>query len=211
MVDIAFVPPNGARPDYHSLWGTDDLDFLSRCDGLLLFRLNPLGAYCQGTAETYTPPPQEERLLLEVRPNREIVLLHPPLPPADMLTLEAFTEPSDEAFWQLDPAKILAAAEAGRPVSDLEVFLQARSNPLPRACKHSWPTWQLAPDSFPTGGAPASLNVPTPPLPPYSPGTSGWGNSANEQATATSSSPPPPKPLSARRSVNSAISSRRPV
>jgi len=131
MVDVAYVPPNGARPDYRSLWGTDDLDFLSRYDGLLLFRLNPLGAYCLSLTENYTPPPQEERLLLEVQPNREIVLLHPPLPPADMLTLEAFTEPSDEAFWQLDPAKILAAAEAGRPVSELETFLQARGGPLP--------------------------------------------------------------------------------
>ena len=133
MVDIAYVPPNGARPDYRALWGTDDLDFLSRYDGLLLFRLNPLGAYCLGIAETYTPQPQEERLLLEVRPNREIVLLHPPLPPADMLILEAFTEPSDEAFWQLDPAKILAAVESGRPISELETFLQARGGPLPPA------------------------------------------------------------------------------
>ena len=133
MIDVAYVPPNGARPDYRSLWGTDDLDFLSRYDGLLLFRLNPLGAYCLGTAETYTPPPQEERLLLEVRPNREVVLLHPPLSPADMLTLEAFTEPSDEAFWQLDPAKILATVEAGRPVSELETFLTARGGPLPDA------------------------------------------------------------------------------
>ncbi len=131
LVDVAYVPPNGTRPDYRALWGTDDLDFLSRYDGLLLFRLNPLGAYCLGTAETYTPPPQEERLLLEVRPSREIVLLHPPLPPADMLTLEAFTEPSEEAFWQLDPAKILAAVEAGRPVSELEAFLTARGGPLP--------------------------------------------------------------------------------
>lgn len=131
LIDVAYVPPNGARPDYRSLWGTDDLDFLSRYDGLLLFRLNPLGAYCLGITEAYTPPPQEERLLLEVRPTREVAVMHPPLPPADALTLEVFAELSGESVWQLDPAKILAAAEAGRPVSELETFLQARGGPLP--------------------------------------------------------------------------------
>lgn len=133
LVDVAYVPPNGARPDYRELWGTDDLDFLSRYDGLLLFRLNPLGAYCLGTTETYAPPPQEERLTLAVGPAREVAALHPPLPPADALTLEVFAEPSGEAAWQLDPAKILAATEAGRPVSELETFLQTRAGPLPPA------------------------------------------------------------------------------
>ena len=133
MVDVAYVPPNGARPDYRSLWGTDDLDFLSRYDGLLLFRLNPLGAYCLGLAETYTPPPQETRLLLEVRPTCEVVALHPPLPPADGLVLEVFAEPTGESAWQLDPLRILAAVEGGRPISELESFLQARGGPLPDA------------------------------------------------------------------------------
>lgn len=130
MIDVAFVPPNGARPDYRSLWGTDDLDFLSRYDGLLLFRLNPLGAYCLGIAETYTPLPQEERLTLAVRPSGEVAALNPPLPPADALTLEVFAAPSGVDLWQLDPARILAAVEAGRPVSELETFLQARGGPL---------------------------------------------------------------------------------
>ncbi len=133
MVDVAYVPPNGARPDYHELWGTDDLDFLSRYDGLLLFRLNPLGAYCLGTAETYVPPPQEERLTLAVRPTCEVTALHPPLPSADALILEVFAMPSGEAAWRLDPAKILAATEDGRPVAELETFLQTRAGPLPPA------------------------------------------------------------------------------
>jgi hypothetical protein len=30
LVDVAFIPPAGARRDYHKLWGTDDLLFFSR-------------------------------------------------------------------------------------------------------------------------------------------------------------------------------------
>lgn len=132
LIDVAYVPPNGARPDYRSLWGTDDLDFLSRYDGLLLFRLNPLGAYCLGLAESYAPPPQAERLMLEVRSPQEIVELDPPLPTEDELILDAFAELSDKDIWRLDPTKILAAVENGRAVSELEQFLQSRSgNSLP--------------------------------------------------------------------------------
>ncbi len=133
LIDVAYVPPNGARPDYRSLWGTDDLDFLSRYDGLLLFRLNALGAYCLSLTEDYTPPPSEPRLLLEVRSSHEIVELDPPLPPGDELILEAFAESSNDDVWRLEPHKILTAVENGRAVSELETFLQSRGGPLPDA------------------------------------------------------------------------------
>ncbi len=42
MVDIAYIPPEGARPDFGGMWGTDDLSFFSRYDGLMHFRLNGL-------------------------------------------------------------------------------------------------------------------------------------------------------------------------
>jgi hypothetical protein len=45
MIDLAVIPPAGARDDFHSLWGTDELPFFSRYDGLMYFRLTPLGAY----------------------------------------------------------------------------------------------------------------------------------------------------------------------
>jgi hypothetical protein len=132
LLDIGYVPPNGARSDYRDLWGTDDLDFLSRYDGLLFFRLNPLGAYCLGLTEEYAPPPQEERLVLEVRSPQEIIELGPPLSSEDELILEAFAESSNDDVWRLEPVKILAAVEAGRAVSELEGFLQSRSgNRLP--------------------------------------------------------------------------------
>src|SRR4030042_6293370 len=46
MIDVGLIPPAGARPDFHHLWGTDDLPYVSRYDGLLCFRVNALGAFC---------------------------------------------------------------------------------------------------------------------------------------------------------------------
>ena len=56
MLDVACVPPAGNRQEYGALWGTDELPFLSRYDGLVYFRVNRLGAYALGCASEYTPP-----------------------------------------------------------------------------------------------------------------------------------------------------------
>ena len=34
LLDVALIPPAGARADYGDLWGTDELSFFSRYDGL---------------------------------------------------------------------------------------------------------------------------------------------------------------------------------
>ena len=51
LLDVAYVTPDGVRTDFHDRWGTDDLSCLSRYDGLLCFRINPLGAWCLGLAK----------------------------------------------------------------------------------------------------------------------------------------------------------------
>ena len=48
MIDLTYTDPHGARPDFTRLSGTDDLEFLSRYDGLHYVRLTALGAYCLG-------------------------------------------------------------------------------------------------------------------------------------------------------------------
>jgi hypothetical protein len=44
LIDVRYTDPRGARPDYRFLWGTDQLPYLSRYDGLQAIRVNPLGA-----------------------------------------------------------------------------------------------------------------------------------------------------------------------
>jgi hypothetical protein len=72
MVDVAYIHPDHARDDYRDQWGTDDLDFLSRYDGLLYVRLNALGAYCLGLTDNYQVPMIEGQSSLDL-PAQEAV------------------------------------------------------------------------------------------------------------------------------------------
>jgi hypothetical protein len=131
VVDVAMVPPTGARTDHHELWGADDLSFLSRYDGLLYFRLTPLGEYCLGLSSRYTPAPIEKRPVLRVMPNMEIAGVAP-IGTADALFLDLFARKTADAVWTLDRAKILASLEEGHSAEELEEFLSARSaNEIP--------------------------------------------------------------------------------
>ncbi|MBW4634601.1 MAG: helicase-associated domain-containing protein [Iphinoe sp. HA4291-MV1] len=132
MINIAYIHPTGVRPDYTDLWGTDDLPFLSRYDGLGCLQLTPLGAYCLGITENYTPPPLEVRSVFRVLPNLEIAAIGEPLTAADTLVLDTYTEKISDAVWRLERAKLLNAIEENHNIAQLREFLQARSgNELP--------------------------------------------------------------------------------
>ena len=45
LVDLEYVHPDGGRDDFRDNWGADDLDTLSRYDGLQAIRLNTLGSF----------------------------------------------------------------------------------------------------------------------------------------------------------------------
>ena len=61
IVDVAFCAPEKARRDFRGMWGTDDLRFLSRYDGLRHIRLTPPGAYILGLADEYRPTRKERK------------------------------------------------------------------------------------------------------------------------------------------------------
>ena len=133
MVDVAYISPVAARDDYRDNWGVDDLEFLSRYDGLIYFRLTPLGAYCLDLEADYTRAPLEMRPVLRVLPNREIVAVSDALGAADVLALDMYAHQVSDAVWRLDLAKLLKAAAIGRSVAELVEFLRARtSEPLPQ-------------------------------------------------------------------------------
>ena len=68
LIDVAFIPPAGARRDFHALWGADDLFFLSRYDGLMYCRVTQLGAYSLGVTEQYESAPLVVNQVLRVLP-----------------------------------------------------------------------------------------------------------------------------------------------
>jgi hypothetical protein len=132
MIDVALIPPAGARRDFGGLWGTDELPFFSRYDGLVYFRITPLGAYCLDVETGYQPAPMERKQVLRVLPNLEVAATGSDLEQSDRLALDAYATPVSDFVWRLDSAKLLAAIEAGRQLEEIREFLVARNGaPLP--------------------------------------------------------------------------------
>lgn len=132
LIDVAYISPAGARQDYTELWGTDDLDFFSRYDGLLYFRLNSLGACCLGLTGSYVPLAPAAKPSLSVLPSMKIVVSGEPLSSDESLLLDSYAEKVSEEEWYLNQARTMEAVENGHQVAELREFLQARDEqPLP--------------------------------------------------------------------------------
>ena len=126
VIDIAYIPPQGVRSDFRGCWGTDDYECLSRYDGLLFLRVNPLGAWLLGQANEYRPPVPTRVETLRVLANLDVVAARD-LPPSDRLVLERFAEAASEGVWKLSSGKVLGVVEQGGNVDELEQFLLSRT------------------------------------------------------------------------------------
>jgi hypothetical protein len=127
LIDVAYIDPEGVRRnEYRELWGTDDLGFLSRYDGLLYFRLNPLGAYCLGLTDHYMPSQVEAKTSITVMPSLRINVANAGLSSEEALLIETWAEKESDAIWRLDRDKALAAIESGHNIAELREFLAAR-------------------------------------------------------------------------------------
>jgi len=132
IVDVAFVDPEDARDDYRRSWGTDDLDFLSRYDGLRYFRLTALGAYCLGLTDQYEPPVNTSDCSVTVLPSLHINLSAGQPNAEDQLLLDTWATQEAENSWKLDKAKTILAVERGHDIDVLQTFLQGKDDqPLP--------------------------------------------------------------------------------
>lgn len=132
VIDVAYIEPHGARANFRDLWGADDLEFLSRYDGLAYFRLTALGAYCLGVADKYTTAPVRAHAGLSVLPSLHIHAAGGRLSPDEELLLDLWAEKETQASWRLDRQKALLATEKGHDIAELRAFLQAREEqPLP--------------------------------------------------------------------------------
>jgi len=142
LVDVAYVDPEAARDDYHDNWGADDLDALSRYDGLRHFRVNQLGAYGLGLIPEYVAPPSAGvAQSLRVQANFEVVAPDG-LDPAGLMLLKVYAEPRGEVVWRISRDRLLVAIEGGHDPAELVAFLEARSgaklpNPVAALIKDS--------------------------------------------------------------------------
>jgi hypothetical protein len=124
LIDVAYVEPENARRDYKSMWGAEDLSFLSRYDGLLYFRLNALGAYVLELTHSYTPAGIEAKASLNVLPSLQINATGLSLDEA--LVLETWAEKESDTTWRLDRDKAFNVVENGGNLAELREFLVAR-------------------------------------------------------------------------------------
>jgi len=132
LVDVAYTRPHGLWPEFRGAWGTDDLPFCSRYDGLLYVRLNELGAFCLGGSEAYEVPPLARSKLYKALPNMDLVLNVPAPAAGDIATLELFAEPTAEKVWRISRKAILSRLEKGRSMAELrEILRQHAENDLP--------------------------------------------------------------------------------
>ena len=127
LIDIAYTNPAGAREDFHENWGTDDMESLSRYDGLHAIRINALGAYVLGLAEYRSPETATTAQSIKVLPNHDIVALGE-LPLGDRMTLSAFADQSAERVWQLTADSLLTAIANGRRIDELLHVLDRSSD-----------------------------------------------------------------------------------
>lgn len=132
MVDVAYRDPAGARDDYGLMWGTDELAFLSRYDGIHAFRLTPLGAYLLGLETAYRPVALASNVALSVMPSLQVNVVRGTLGPEEALLLENWAVAEPPQSWRLDSEKALCAIEKGHDIGELRDFLQRRDDlPLP--------------------------------------------------------------------------------
>ena len=133
LIDVAYREPT-ARRDYGDMWGADDLQFLSRYDGLACFRLTPLGAHCLELSPDYAPAPVRTTVRLSVLPSLRVNVVGGELMPEESLILEDWAERTADGSWRLDRVKALTAIEKGHEIAALSAFLEARDDqPLPEA------------------------------------------------------------------------------
>lgn len=126
LIDVAYISPFNARQDYGELWGADDLDFLSRYDGLKFIKINNLGAYCFDLTENYELPEIAVKSSFSILPNLKVKVAGAVLDGGEELFLENFAEKEDTNTWRLSREKTINALENGQRIEALREFLQKR-------------------------------------------------------------------------------------
>ena len=137
VLDVAYIPPYDVpRGTFRDYWGADNYSFLSRYDGLIAFRINPLGAFCLELSDAYTAAPVTTDSTLRVLPNLDIVMTGAPLNPAEAMMMDTFTTKTSDAVWKLDRQVALKAAEDGHSLKEFQDFItKASADALPKTVK----------------------------------------------------------------------------
>ena len=128
LVDVAYQNPLWARAeDYSACWGTDELEYLSHCDGLQYIRINDLGAFAMGHCEEYNAQESDEDVFTFDGTDlvtRDTALL----PPGQELYLEKIAERIEVDRWRLTVSSLLLAINGGETLAEIKKTLESSSS-----------------------------------------------------------------------------------
>ena len=119
-ISITSTPP---AHETTSNWGGDDLDELSRYDGLQAIRLTALGRYALGLTDTYQRPTGDNNTQGLKAPSNLDVVATGAFSIGDQLVLSGYAEHTADRVWTISAASLLAAINTGRDLTDFVTFL----------------------------------------------------------------------------------------
>lgn len=126
-LDLAYLPPGEVSIEATPYFDYDG-PYYSRYDGLLCFRINPLGAYLFGQAGEYTAVRIEAAPLLRLDAGRLVTVTDPArLTPMLKAQLEQFAAPETEFAFRLDTERLLLTLEQGADLEATRDFLARNS------------------------------------------------------------------------------------
>lgn len=137
LIDVIMAPPETVNMDNDRTWGTDDMDCLSRYDGLRFIRLTSLGAFVLGLSDNYQPSTTSaSQTPLTIHRKGRIVFVAQPTP-WERQFLARYAEPDQETVWQLSNRKIIETLQVGGSVDEIKQFLLTRETQpfLPEDCE----------------------------------------------------------------------------
>ncbi|MDQ6991975.1 MAG: hypothetical protein Q9M31_00740 [Mariprofundus sp.] len=124
LIDVAYTTPYFARGGYHSLWGIDEIHFLSRYDGLAYIRLNNLGAYVLDVSDVYHTPKVKSQPLFHVDQKLQIHLLRQ-ANPSEAQNLQLYSKAKPDNNWLLDANILLQEHLSDAAIEEFQHFLSA--------------------------------------------------------------------------------------
>jgi hypothetical protein len=130
LIEIAYTLPEELPLDLGDSYVLNELDFISRYDGLVGFRLTSLGAYVLGLSDRYEPPAAQEQTapMIKVLPNLDVVITDAQRATLqDRIFLERIGVAQSQDVYQLSREQILDATEQGVDLAQITAFLAARS------------------------------------------------------------------------------------
>ncbi len=124
MIDVAFTSPVERRySSYSDLWCAEELDLISRYDGLTHIKITDLGSYILGNSDLFEMELPETTITIS---DKNIIYVNSVLIPVELKqTLNIFAENIAEQQWQLSEQSIAKALKNSAKLTELRAIFNS--------------------------------------------------------------------------------------